>query len=90
MRFLSALAVVAQLVPFARAQGSVKTFQFALTQDDYSQDGTTREMILINGASPGPVIEVDQDDLVHIVVTNNAHENTTIHFHGKRLCHYEL
>ena len=38
-----------------------------------------------NGQSPGPTIEVVEDDRVRIFVTNRLPEHTTIHWHGQRL-----
>ncbi|GGI52828.1 multicopper oxidase family protein [Oxalicibacterium solurbis] len=38
-----------------------------------------------NGSSPGPTIEVVEDDKVRIFVTNKLPEHTTIHWHGQRL-----
>jgi FtsP/CotA-like multicopper oxidase with cupredoxin domain len=39
-------------------------------------------MFLVNGQSPGPVIEVNQDDWVVVRVHNKSPYNTTVHFHG--------
>ncbi|MEO8347039.1 MAG: copper oxidase [Betaproteobacteria bacterium] len=38
-----------------------------------------------NGQSPGPTIEVVEDDRVRIFVTNKLPEHTTIHWHGQRV-----
>ena len=38
-----------------------------------------------NGQSPGPTIEVVEDDKVRLFVTNKLPEHTTIHWHGQRL-----
>ena len=80
MKFSTTVALLAQLLPAAAA---LKKFNFELTFGDIAQDGVTREMILINGASPGPTIEVAEGDQVEVIVKNSAPENTTIHFHGK-------
>ncbi|KAF2689829.1 multicopper oxidase [Lentithecium fluviatile CBS 122367] len=44
--------------------------------------GFPREMILMNGKFPGPLVEVWQDDWVEITVANKMPFNTTIHAHG--------
>ncbi len=38
-----------------------------------------------NGQSPGPTIEVVEDDRVRIFLTNKLPEHTSIHWHGQRL-----
>jgi FtsP/CotA-like multicopper oxidase with cupredoxin domain len=38
-----------------------------------------------NGQSPGPTIEVVEDDRVRIFVTNRLPEHTAVHWHGQRL-----
>ena len=38
-----------------------------------------------NGQSPGPTIEVVEDDKVRLFVTNHLPEHTSIHWHGQRL-----
>ncbi|MGK5033051.1 multicopper oxidase family protein [Janthinobacterium sp. MDT1-19] len=38
-----------------------------------------------NGQSPGPTIEVVEDDRVRIFVTNKLPEHTSVHWHGQRL-----
>jgi L-ascorbate oxidase len=42
-----------------------------------------RPMFLINGLFPGPVIEADEGDTIHVQLTNDhPSETLTIHFHG--------
>jgi FtsP/CotA-like multicopper oxidase with cupredoxin domain len=79
MKFSATVALLAQLLPAAATQ---RTFNFELTFGNIAQDGVTREMILINGASPGPVIDINEGDTVDVIVQNSSPENTTIHFHG--------
>lgn len=59
-----------------------KEFDLEITWDDYAPDGFSRKMLLVNGQSPGPVLEIDQDDWVVVRVHNHSPENTTIHYHG--------
>ncbi|KAM0255898.1 hypothetical protein ACHAQJ_005299 [Trichoderma viride] len=60
----------------------VREFDFLLTWAKHAPDGFSRNMFLINGQSPGPTIEVDQDDWVVVRVKNESPYNTTVHFHG--------
>lgn len=73
---LAAAAVVSQ------AQAALKTFRFSLSEGNVAPDGFSRKYTLINGATPGPVIEVNQGDDVEVIVTNTVAENATVHFHG--------
>ncbi|KQW65661.1 multicopper oxidase family protein [Methylibium sp. Root1272] len=47
--------------------------------------GFTAHLWGYNGQSPGPTIEVVEDDRVRIFVTNKLPEHTTVHWHGQRL-----
>ncbi|KAF2228885.1 multicopper oxidase [Viridothelium virens] len=58
------------------------SFTINLTWDYGAPDGFSREMILINGTSPGPALLINQGDNVKFLVHNNLPSNTTIHFHG--------
>lgn len=58
-------------------------FNLTLTWDLYAPDGgETREMILVNGQYPGPVLEINQGNDVVVTVYNQMPFNTTVHFHG--------
>jgi FtsP/CotA-like multicopper oxidase with cupredoxin domain len=61
----------------------VREFNFSLAWAKHAPDGFSRNMFLINGQSPGPIIEVEQDDWVVVRVKNTSPYNTTIHFHGE-------
>ncbi|KAL6695462.1 Cupredoxin [Trichoderma pleuroticola] len=76
-QLLSAWALPAYVPPVR-----VREFNFTLTWAKHAPDGFSRKMFLINGQSPGPTIEVDQDDWVVVRVKNHSPQNTTIHFHG--------
>ncbi|SCU94029.1 LAMI_0E16424g1_1 [Lachancea mirantina] len=47
-----------------------------------SPDGIERNMTLINGAYPGPLMEANSGDVLYIHVLNELDEPTTIHCHG--------
>ena len=48
-------------------------------------DGFKRDVYLINGQQPGPLIEVDEGDNVEIFVQNDLKVETTLHWHGEPL-----
>jgi FtsP/CotA-like multicopper oxidase with cupredoxin domain len=41
-----------------------------------------REMLVINGAFPGPTIEANWGDTIQVTVHNTLQEGTTLHWHG--------
>ncbi|KAF5712261.1 Cupredoxin [Fusarium mundagurra] len=49
---------------------------------DWCIDGFEREVYLINGQQPGPLVDVDEGDDVEIFVQNDLNVETTIHWHG--------
>lgn len=65
-----------------RLEGGEKNFDLTLTWEDYAPDGFARKMLLVNGQSPGPLLEIDQGDWVVVTVHNQSPFNTTIHYHG--------
>ncbi|KPM42761.1 Laccase-1 [Neonectria ditissima] len=62
--------------------GRTKEFEFSVTWEEHAPDGFSRHMLLVNGHSPGPVLNIDQDDWVVVNVHNYSPYNTTVHFHG--------
>lgn len=76
------LLVALASISHATSQQQKKYFKFDLTWDEYAPLGTSRQMMLINGQSPGPVMRIEQDDWVTVEVHNKSPKNTTIHFHG--------
>ncbi|GAA5874036.1 hypothetical protein JCM3774_001590 [Rhodotorula dairenensis] len=59
-----------------------REFFWEVAEHPGSPDGYHRPMLLINGQFPGPVVEVNNGDLVVIHVTNMLDQPTTVHFHG--------
>ncbi|KAJ9602199.1 hypothetical protein H2200_013319 [Cladophialophora chaetospira] len=65
--------------------GKTKTFALTITSAQSNFDGTSRPAFLINGGTPGPLIEANYGDWVEVTVTNLLTDNaTTIHWHGIR------
>ena len=50
-------------------------------------DGIAVRMLAYNGSVPGPVLHVDQDSEITVLVRNDGDLPTTVHWHGLRLEH---
>lgn len=62
-----------------------RDYFFNITRDIGSPDGVDKPMLLVNGQSPGPIIEANTGDILRVVVHNGMAANdssTTIHWHG--------
>ena len=87
-KLVSGLALAA-ILPFslgltprlAPAIGPRK-FHLTLTWEKYAPDGVSRDMILINGQFPGPLLEINEGEDVWVTVDNHMPYNTTMHYHG--------
>lgn len=55
------------------------------TKSNHFTDGFQREVYLINGQQPGPLIDVDEGDDVEVFVRNELSIETTLHWHGTPL-----
>ncbi|KAH6860803.1 multicopper oxidase-domain-containing protein [Alternaria rosae] len=68
--------------------GTVVTYNFEIsnvTRANPDGSGTSKEMMLINGQYPGPLVRAKWGDTVIINVKNSlAHNGTGIHWHGIR------
>ncbi|KAI0838910.1 putative multicopper oxidase [Hypoxylon sp. FL0890] len=61
----------------------VRDYIFNITQALAAPDGFAKPMVLVNGQSPGPLIEVNMGDTVRVRVNNlMANASTSIHWHG--------
>ncbi|KAI0973814.1 multicopper oxidase [Xylaria arbuscula] len=67
--------------PQERSSGPRK-FDLTVTWEKHAPNGVSRNMVLVNGQSPGPLIEVNEGDEVWVTVHNKMPYNTTMHFHG--------
>jgi len=66
----------------SRAPGDSSLPDPLLHMTDCYTDGFTREVYLINGQQPGPLIEADEGDELEIFVKNELPVESTIHWHG--------
>lgn len=62
---------------------TVREYQFNISQAYAAPDGFQKLMILVNGQSPGPLIEANVGDIVRVLVHNElGNMSTSIHWHG--------
>lgn len=80
------LLSVASASPLPDCNGEPRKFELTLTWEKHAPDGFEREMALINGGFPGPLMEINEGDDVEVLVHNKMPYNTTIHFHGRYVC----
>ncbi|KLU86700.1 hypothetical protein MAPG_05712 [Magnaporthiopsis poae ATCC 64411] len=65
------------------AAPTTRRYDFVITQGKAWPDGVVRDMLLVNGQFPGPLIEANRGDRILVNVTNKlASEPTAIHWHG--------
>lgn len=80
-----ALLLGVMLAPTTLAKDVYYDFRATpIINDDLSPDCFSRRpMFLINGQFPGPTIEAEQGDTIHVRLTNDhPSESLTIHWHG--------
>lgn len=85
----AALCFLLAALPFAQGKPSSgcaakhpHKFELTLTWEKNAPDGFERDMILVNGQFPGPLLEMNQGDDIEVLVHNKMPHNTTVHFHG--------
>ncbi|KAI0444746.1 multicopper oxidase-domain-containing protein [Xylaria telfairii] len=64
------------------APSQVREYQWTITDGDGSPDGVHRPMMLINNQFPGPLIEINENDVLSVKVLNKASNATALHWHG--------
>lgn len=79
---LSLLVVLIGSLPHVLAQSTAR-FSFELSWGRRAPDGVERDMILVNGQFPGPILEVTEGDDVVVEVFNGLDDDSSIHFHGE-------
>ncbi|KJZ73746.1 hypothetical protein HIM_06864 [Hirsutella minnesotensis 3608] len=67
--------------PLAPVNGP-RRFDLTVTWEEHAPDGLSRDMILINGEFPGPVLEMNEGEEAWVAVHNRMPFNTTMHYHG--------
>ncbi|KID64078.1 Cupredoxin, partial [Metarhizium hybridum] len=76
------LSVVLLLYQSSMSFAALRSYNFTIHSETRAPDGVSREVYLINGQQPGPLIDVDEGDSLEIFVQNNLPVDTTIHWHG--------
>lgn len=65
------------------ATPAVREYEFHISHGLAAPDGFWKPMILVNGQSPGPLIEANAGDTVRVTVNNHMpNASTSLHFHG--------
>ena len=62
---------------------STARFKLELSWGKRAPDGVERDMILVNGQFPGPILEITEGNDVVVEVFNGLDADSSIHFHGK-------
>lgn len=61
----------------------VREFEFNVSVALAAPDGFRKPMVLVNGQSPGPLIEANVGDMIRVRVNNHmTNSSTSIHWHG--------
>ncbi|KAK2609157.1 hypothetical protein QQS21_002239 [Conoideocrella luteorostrata] len=65
--------------------GVIRSYDFTVSRGLIAPDGYEKEVLLVNGAFPGPPIEANWGDTIQVTVHNNisrADEGLALHWHG--------
>ncbi|KAI4600853.1 hypothetical protein KJ359_013016 [Pestalotiopsis sp. 9143b] len=62
--------------------GQLRRYNFTITLQWNSMDGHGRPVFMMNGQSPGPLIEAEEGDEIEVFVDNQLAAETTMHWHG--------
>lgn len=66
-----------------QTDATIRSYVFNITRGLAAPDGYNKSMILVNGQTPGPLIEANVGDTIRVKVNNlMLDESTTIHWHG--------
>ena len=84
IRFQNKLNIPSILMP--RIVNGEKVFDLSVNEKETEIiPGTTTRTLGYNGSILGPTLRINNGDNVRIRVTNNLHEDTTVHWHGMLL-----
>ncbi|KAF9217103.1 hypothetical protein BGZ59_006417 [Podila verticillata] len=64
------------------SSATTRYYEWNITQQTIAPDGLERQMLLVNGMFPGPLVEANTGDRIVVKVTNNMINGTAIHWHG--------
>ncbi|KAI1415593.1 putative multicopper oxidase [Hypoxylon sp. FL1857] len=64
------------------ASNQVRTYDWTIVDKEGDPDGVAKSMMTIDGRFPGPLIEVNEGDVIEVNVHNQASNSTAVHWHG--------
>ncbi|KAI1740692.1 multicopper oxidase-domain-containing protein [Xylaria scruposa] len=64
------------------APNQVREYEWTITDGEGSPDGVHKPMMLINNQFPGPLIEMNEGDVLSVKLLNKASNATALHWHG--------
>ncbi|KAI0533914.1 multicopper oxidase-domain-containing protein [Xylaria digitata] len=64
------------------APNQVREYEWIITDGEGGPDGVRRPMMLINNQFPGPLIEINEGDVLSVKLVNKASNATAMHWHG--------
>ncbi|KAJ7182346.1 multi-copper oxidase [Mycena crocata] len=59
-----------------------RVFRWTVSEITAAPVGVQKRMVVVDGRSPGPVVEGNWDDRILVYLTNNLPEGTAIHWHA--------
>ncbi|KAH6605312.1 laccase [Trichoderma cornu-damae] len=65
--------------------GVIRSYNFTVSRGAIAPDGYQRNVLLVNGAFPGPLIQANWGDTIQVTLHNNItgpEEGTALHWHG--------
>lgn len=65
------------------ASPQIREFNWTVTQTWGAPGGNAKQLLLVNGISPGPLVEANVGDRILVHVTNKLDSRTAIHWHGQ-------
>ncbi|RDL30136.1 Uncharacterized protein BP5553_10414 [Venustampulla echinocandica] len=71
--------------PYPPFTGVIRRYFFTITKEKRAPDGYLKEMLLVNGQFPAPLIEANWGDTIQVTVHNkltSPPEGTALHWHG--------
>ncbi|KAF2764148.1 putative multicopper oxidase, type 1 [Teratosphaeria nubilosa] len=77
-----AAILLASLYAVGSYAGQVREYALTLEAAWLALDGNHRQVLTVNGSTPGPAIEVDEGDTLRVNVCNNGFSEATMHWHG--------
>lgn len=64
------------------APAQVREYEWTITDGEGRPDGVLRPIMLINNQFPGPLIEMNEGDVLIVKLLNKASNATALHWHG--------